>query len=196
MTLRISAGRGLPASLRASLLLASLTALVACGGPDGSAQPSAHASARGGVFSPEPASSGVPARSAALGSIGGQDLEVTAFSVDEALAAEGGDAIGAMLDDLGVSPGDVELSVAVAPGGDPAISDWSLPGVSASEILAAWAAAAPGSWRDDDLHGTPALVGNGPDGTRAWALALEGRFVYVRTDDRDTAAEVAAALGS
>lgn len=171
-------------------------ALVACGGPEGSSQPSADASARGGVFTTEPASSGVPARSAALGSIGGQDLQVTAFSVDEALAAEGGDAIGAMLDDLDVSPHDVELSVAVAPGGDPAISDWSLPGSSAADILASWAAVAPGSWSDDNLDGTPALVGNGPDGTRAWAFALDDRFVYVRTDDRDTAAEVAAALGS
>ena len=116
--------------------------------------------------------------------------------MDEALAAEGGDAIGAMLDDLDVSPHDVELRVAVAPGGDPAISDWSLPGSSAADILASWAAAAPGSWSDDNLDGTPALVGNGPDGTRAWAFALDARFVYVRTDDRDRAAEVAAALGS
>jgi hypothetical protein len=62
--------------------------------------------------------------------------------------------------------------------------------------LASWAAVAPGSWSDDNLDGTPALVGNGPDGTRAWAFALDDRFVYVRTDDRDTAADVAAALGS
>jgi hypothetical protein len=171
-------------------------AAVGCSGPDGSGQPSAEASARGVAFTPAPASSGVPARSAALGSIGGEELEVTAYSVDEALAAEGGEAVGAMLDDLGISADDVELSLAVAPGGDPAISDWLLPGASASEILAAWEQAAPGSWTTDELEGAPALVGNGPDGTRAWAFSRDDRFVYVRTDDRHAAEEVAAALGS
>lgn len=121
---------------------------------------------------------------------------MTAYSVDEALAAEGGDAIGAMLGDLAISADGVELSLAVAPGGDPAISDWLLPGASASDILEAWAQAAPGSWTTDELDGTPALAGAARDGSRAWAFALDGRFVYVRTDDRHTAEEVAAALGS
>ena len=154
-------------------------------------------SSAGGVgFTPGPAASGVPPRSAALGSIGGDELEVTAFSVDEALAAEGGDAIGAMLHDLDIPADDVELSVAVAPGGDPAISDWLLPGASSAEILDAWQAAAPGDWRSDELDGTAALVGTGPDGTRAWAFARDDRFIYVRTDDRDIAEEVASAVGA
>jgi hypothetical protein len=129
-----------------------------------------------------------------LSHIGGEDLEVVAFPVDEALAAHGGDAIAAMLADLSVASQDVELSVAVAPGGDPAISDWLLPGASAADILAAWQAAAPGEWHATTLDGVPALTGGGPDGTRAWAFAADERFVYVRTETEETAAEVAAAI--
>lgn len=198
MTLRVAAGRGLRASLRLSVLLGLAGVVVACAGPDGSTPPAAEvaASPGGRAFTPGPVASGVPPRSAALGSIGGQELEVTAFSVDEALAAEGGDAIGVMLDDLGIAADDVELSLAVAPGGDPAISDWLLPGATSADILNAWQSAAPGGWRSDDMNGAPALVGEGPDGTRAWAFARDERFVYVRTDDRHTAEEVAAAVGS
>ena len=195
----LSAERGLRASLRSSLLIGLVAlAAVACGGPTGSTSAAApSASARGGVFTPEPgvsAAAGVPERSAALTRIGGVDLEVVDFSVEEALGAEGGDTVSAMLADLGIVAGDVELSVAVAPGGDPAISDWLLPGVSADDILGAWKAAAPGEWGSATLDGLAALEGSGPDGTRAWAFALDERFVYVRTEEKSIATEVAAAI--
>ncbi len=197
--LTVSAKRGLRAPLHVTLLC---LVLAACGAPSGSTSPAGPvtqaATPGGAVVTPVPGSSAepdVPERSSGLTDVGGQQLVVTAFSVDEALSAEGGEPLAAMLDDLGVAPGDVQLSLAVAPGGDPAISDWFLPGASASDILAAWEAAAPGAWTPTSLGGVAALEGSGPDGAHAWALAVDERFVYVRTDDASLAGEVAAIIG-
>jgi hypothetical protein len=124
------------------------------------------------------------------------DLEVADFEVADALSAEGGAAVASMLQSLAITPADVELTLAVAPGGDPTISDWHLPGGSASEILDAWADSAPGTWSSTTLAGVPALSGRGLDGSSAWAVATDGRFVYIRTDDADIAEEAAAVIGS
>jgi len=182
-------------TLAATLALGLL--LVACGGPEGSG--SAPASASDAASSPGGEVTGglsVPTRSADLTEIGGVELTVVDYSVDDALAAEGGDAIGDMLADLGVSPSDVELSLAVAPGGDPTISDWHIPDTSAEALLEAWEAAAPGAWEADDLAGVSALEGSGVDGSNAWVVASPDRLLYVRTDDRATAEEVADRIGS
>ena len=189
--------RGLRAPLRflrIGLALAFSLALVACGGPDGSDASNgnnANASA-GGATSSGSASNG---GGGDLARLGGQDLEVASYPVVDALAAEGGAAIASMLDSLDIDPADVDLTLAVAPGGDPTVSDWRLPGAPAEAILEAWAAAGPGNWSSTTLSGQPALAGNGPDGSSAWALAVDGRFLYVRTDDVDIAEEVAASLG-
>ena len=179
----------------ASVALALALLLAACSSPEGSASPAAAssqdvASTPGGAVIGDPSAS-VPPRSADLTEIGGVELTVVEYSVDDALAAEGGDAISGMLDDLGVEPSDVELSLAVAPGGDPTISDWHIPDASAESILAAWGASAPGDWEADDLAGVPALEGSGVDGSTAWVVAAPNRLLYVRTDDRATAEEVA-----
>ena len=179
----------------ATLALALL--LVACGGPEGSASPTTSApdvaSSPGGEVT---GGSSVPTRSADLTEIGGVELTVVDYSVDDALAAEGGDAIRDLLDDLGIASSDVELSLAVAPGGDPTISDWHIPNASAEALLEAWEAAAPGAWEADDLAGVPALEGSGVDGSNAWVVASPDRLVYVRTDDRATAEEVADRIGN
>lgn len=185
--------RGLRAPLRflrIGLAFALSLALVACGGPDGSDAPD-------GSVTVDPSAGGSDAEGGAgeLTRLGGEDLEVASYPVADALAAEGGAAIGSMLDALGIDPAEVDLTLAVAPGGDPTVSDWRLPGASAQAILDAWAAAAPGGWSSTTLSGRPALAGNGPDGSSAWAVAVDGRFLYVRTDDVDIAEEVAASLG-
>lgn len=204
--------RGLRASLPpmicAVLTLALL--LVACGGPDGSAGPqdpttagqSAGARSSPGARSSAGEVGSTPAsdRSAGgeggdLARLGGADLEVAPYPVADALAAEGGDAIGSMLRALRVEPANVELTLAVAPGGDPTISDWRLPGASGEAILEAWAASGPGTWSSSTLAGLPALAGDGPDGSSAWAVAIDGRFVYIRTDDLAIAEEAAAVVG-
>ena len=177
--------------------LALALPLVACGGPEGSASPTT--SPPDSPSSPGGAVTGggsVPTRSADLTEIGGVELTVVDYSVDDALAAEGGDAIGNMLGDLGVEPSDVELSLAVAPGGDPTISDWHIPDTSAEAILEAWGASAPGDWESDDLAGVPALAGSGVDESSAWVIASQDRLLYVRTDDRATAEEVADLIGN
>ena len=173
--------------------------LAACGGAEGSASPLASsspdgASSPGGAVISEPSAS-VPPRSADLTDIGGVELIVVDYSVDDALAAEGGDAVRAMLDDLGIETSAVELSLAVAPGGDPTISDWHVQGASADTILDAWEASAPGVWEADTLSGIPALAGSGVDGSSAWVVASPDRLLYVRTDDRSMAEEVAERIG-
>jgi hypothetical protein len=181
----------------AVLLAVSGAALVGCGGPDGPtpigspAGAASSAEASGG----EGGASGAGAEAQELAHIGGEDLEVVAYPVGDALEAEGGDSIQTMLDELGIDPAAVSLVLAVAPGGDPAISSWELPGVDAAAILDAWEASAPGRWEPETIGDSPALVGEGVDGDRAWALAVDGRFVYVHTDEADIAEEVAAAIG-
>jgi hypothetical protein len=195
---RFAAGqRGLRVPLpRVSGLVLSLALAVACSGPSGSrATPPLSALGSTGTATPGSAASGSESQPASdLSRIGGRQLEVVSYSVPDSLAVEGGGPIGAMIEGLQVDPSHVELSLAVAPGGDPTISDWRLPGASASAILGAWMDAAPGAWRSDALAGLPAFTGDGPDGSAAWAFALEERFVYVRTDDRALAEQVAAAL--
>ena len=187
--------RGLRAPLRflrIGLAFALSLALVACGGPDGSDAPN-------DPNAPDQTAGGSDAQGGAgagdLTRLGGEDLEVASYPVVDALAAEGGAAIASMLDSLDLDPAEVDLTLAVAPGGDPTVSDWRLPGASAEAILDAWAAAGPGNWSSTTLAGRPALAGSGPDGSSAWAVAAEGRFLYVRTDDVDIAEEAAASLG-
>lgn len=198
--------RGLRAPLHARIYTVAGVAfalallLAACSGPEGSDSPAAAsshevASSPGGAVIGDPSAS-VPPRSADLTEIGGVELTVVDYSVDDALAAEGGDAIGDMLGDLGVEPSDVELSLAVAPGGDPTISDWHIPDTSAEAILEAWEASAPGVWDADSLSGVPALEGSGVDGSNAWVIASQDRLLYVRADDRATAEEVADRIGN
>lgn len=194
--------RGLRASLS---FLSPLTArslalalvLVACGAPDGSRSPAgsadAAASIRGAAFTPAP--SGEDPGSGDLGRPGGQDLEVVTYSVEEALSAEGGEAIGSMLNSLEVDPDAVDLTLAIGAGAELTISDWRLPGASADAILDAWEATGPGNWSPVTLAGLPALTGQGPDGSPAWAIALDGRFVYIRTDDVAIAEDVARNVG-
>ena len=186
--------RGLRAPLRRlsvpfalALALALALGLAACGGPEGSDAPDGNDGTDGAT--PASASDG------GLVGLGDLDLEVASYPVVDALAAEGGAAIASMLESLDIDPADVELTLAVAPGGDPTVSDWRLTGASAEAILDAWAAAAPGAWSSTTLAGRPALSGDGVDGSSAWALAADGRFLYVRTDDSDVAEEVAASIG-
>jgi hypothetical protein len=169
--------------------------MAACGGPDGSEAPNGNDAtdqSAGDATSPGSPSDG---GGGDLARLGDQDLEVASYPVVDALAAEGGAAIRSMLDSLDIDPAEVDLTLAVAPGGDPTVSDWRLTGLSAEAILDAWAAAAPGTWSSTTLSGQPALTGTGVDGSTAWALAADGRFIYVRTDDVDIAEEVAASVG-
>lgn len=204
--------RGLRASPPSPLVALLALLLVACGGPEGSDAPrgattaaasaaSAGANADVGGGADADAGSPAPDRGSAgasvsgeLARLGGVDLEVAPYPVETALAAEGGGAIASMLSSLGLDPADVELTLAVAPGGDPTVSDWRLPGVSADAILEAWAGSAPGTWSPATLDGVPALSGSGPDGSTAWAVAADGRFAYIRTDDHAVAAEAAAII--
>jgi hypothetical protein len=184
-------------------LLALTLLLVACGGPEGSAAPVGSAADQpadtydtaSGDASSAPAVSSSDAEGAGdFSRLGGVNLEVADYRVEEALAAEGGDAVASMLRSLEIDPGEVELRLAVAPGGDPTISDWHLPTGSAAEILEAWAESAPGTWSSTTLAGLPALSGQGLDGSSAWAMATDGRFVYIRTDDPALAIEAAATI--
>ena len=171
--------------------------LAACGGPDGSRSPAGSADAAasivGATFKPAP--SREDPGSGDLGRPGGQDLEVVTYSVEEALSAEGGEAIGSMLNSLEVDRDAVDLTLAIGAGGEPTISDWRLPGASADAILDAWEEAGPGNWSSVTLAGLPALSGEGPDGSVAWAIAVDGRFVYIRTDDLAIAEDVARVVG-
>lgn len=193
--------RGLRASLSCTSPLTTLSLvlvlLVACGGPDGSRLPagSADAAASVGGAAGTPGPSREDPGSGDLGRPGGQDLEVVSYSVDEALSAEGGEAIGSMLSSLDVDRDAVDLTLAIGAGGEPTISDWRLPGASADAILDAWEEAGPGNWSSETLAGLPALTGEGPDGSTAWAIAVDGRFVYIRTDDLAIAEDVARVVG-
>ncbi len=187
-------------SVLSGILVVALL-IVGCGGPDGSGGPSGAAptdfnSSADGSAPTASSSSTAGGIGGDLARVGGADLEVASYPVEDALAAEGGDAIDSMLSALEMDPSDVELTLAVAPGGDPTISDWRMPGASADAILEAWGASAPGTWTSSSLDGVPALTGNGPDGSSAWVLAADGRFVYVRSDDQAIADEVARLIGS
>lgn len=196
-----------PSSLTWTLALALL--LVACGGPEGPNGPneppsgshSAFAAAGGTADDPAAPASGSGSDSSPAGRagdlrrLGSQDLETAPYPVEDALAADGGVAVASMLRALGVDPADVDLALAVGAGGDPTISDWHLPGASAEAILAAWRTSAPGSWSSTTLGDAAAMAGEGLDGSSAWAVATDGRFVYIRTEQRALAEEVARIVG-
>lgn len=190
-----------PATAGPALLLAA--ALVACGASDGSTPPESTASAGplaatpGGTVSGSVDPSIDPGTAAGLDRIGGLKLESTAYPIADALAAEGGEELGVMLDQLGLEPEEVELTIFVDAGSSVGISHWALPGADAEEILAAWAAADPsGDWRSASLDGVPSLEGHGPDGSTAWATARDGVFLYVTTADRSLAESAAAAIAA
>ncbi|HEX5591254.1 MAG TPA: hypothetical protein VFX65_13265 [Candidatus Limnocylindrales bacterium] len=110
----------------------------------------------------------------------------------DALGGAGGPQLQAMLEALDLTPAEVTLVMAVDRSGQLDIGRWELPGRDAAAILAAWAAAAGAGWVSATLAEEPALAGRGPDGRRAWAVARDGLFVYVVTDDPDLAAEAIA----
>jgi hypothetical protein len=198
-----AAGWGLRASLRrslrlpgAALLLAA--ALVACGGPEGSSQPSS--AAPGGPDVTTDSGSGdvsasVPAEARGLERVGDLDMQVASYDVPDVLEGEGGAQLSAMLAALGLEPADVGLVIAVDPAGSLAIGRWELPGANAEAILSAWDEASGGDWQSESLAGAPALYGRGPDGGRAWATARDGVFLYIATDEPSLAEAAAEAAG-
>jgi hypothetical protein len=192
-------GRGLRALPR--LLLAAglgLVLLSACSSthPDASA-PSANGASPGqagvtGTERPSQVDGGV-AGAVLPTRIGELELQVGGFSVPESLDGTGGEELRAMLDDLGLTPLDISLVVAVDAARTLAIGRWGLPGRASDSILSAWLGAAGGTWSRTRVGRVDALGGPGPDGSRAWATAADGVFVYVVTDDRSLAEAALAA---
>lgn len=175
------------------------TALVACGGPDGSGSPVDESAVTAG--SPAPVTAGATAVSgssvpapAGLARIGGLDLEAATYEVADVLDAEGGAELGAMLETLDLEPDEVSFVAAVDPGGRLAIGHWELPGRDAGAIMEAWEAVAPAGWRSATLGGESILSGRSADGSLAWALARDGVFLYVVTDDERLVEAAAAAV--
>ena len=186
------AGRGLRASpssvARAPFVLALVLVLgmAACGGSGASGSaPGSGAGDGGGGSEPgsEPGSGAQPAGAVIPDRIGNLKLEVVSYRVPDGLAGPGGEQLATMLRALDLTPAAVSLVIAVDRAGLLAIGRWELPGKEANAILAAWKDAAGTSWRSATLGGEPALAGRGPDGSQAWAVARDGVFVYVVTDD-------------
>ena len=192
-----AAGLGLRAWPRRSLshaggVVAVAIIAVACGGPDGSTPPAGRSA---GATTPPASSSlveGTPSGSLAVERIADLELQVAAHDVPEVLEGEGGEQLAAMLDTLGLEPNDVKLEIAIDPDGSLAIGRWQLPDRDAGEILSAWDEAVAGAWASATLAGEDALSGRGSDGSRAWATARDGVFVYIVTDDRELAEAAAA----
>ena len=184
------AGRGLRASpssvARAPFVLALVLVLgmAACGGSGASGSaPGSGAGDGGGDGLSEPGSGAQPAGAVIPDRIGNLKLEVVSYRVPDGLAGPGGEQLATMLRALDLTPAAVSLVIAVDRAGLLAIGRWELPGKEANAILAAWKDAAGTSWRSATLGGEPALAGRGPDGSQAWAVARDGVFVYVVTDD-------------
>lgn len=194
------AGRGLRASSRSRartiLGLALLVALVVAACGNSNAPSSATRSEAGGA--PSQGSRGPGSGAVAPGGarlpdrVGAIELEAVSYRVPDALGGAGGPQLQAMLEALDLTPAEVTLVMAVDRSGQLDIGRWELPGRDAAAILAAWAAAAGAGWVSATLAEEPALAGRGPDGRRAWAVARDGLFVYVVTDDPDLAAEAIA----
>jgi hypothetical protein len=121
-------------------------------------------------------------------------MRVTSFDVPDVLGGEGGAQLSTMLETLGLEPADVRLVIAVDPAGSLGIGRWELPGADADAILSAWDDASRGDWQSETLAGEPALFGRGPDGSRAWATARDGIFLYIATDDPSLAEAAAEAV--
>jgi hypothetical protein len=173
-----------------------VAALAACGGPDGSDQPSTPADANGSTASGGGTVSGsVPAEAQGLERVGDLDMQVSSYDVPDVLEGERGEQLSAMLDAVGLEPADVRLVIAVDPAGSLAIGRWELPGADAGAILSAWDEASGGDWQSDTLAGEAALHGVGPDGSRAWATARDGVFLYIATDEPSLAEAAAEAAG-
>jgi hypothetical protein len=124
--------------------------------------------------------------------VGDLDLEVVSYRLPDALGGVGGPQLEAMLGSLDLTSADVSVVMAVDRAGRLAIGRWELPGKDAEAILAAWEEAAGSGWQSALLGSEPALAGRGPDGRQAWAVARDGVFVYVVTDDPGLAAEAVA----
>ena len=196
MLLFCTAGLGLRARPRRCLPLAAIAValaatLSACGGPDVSTPPASGAATSADPSTSSPSGTG-PLGDPGVERIAGLELRVASFAVPEALDAEGGAELAAMLDTLGLQASDVLLEVAIDPEGSLSIGRWQVPGAGADAILAAWEEAVDG-WTTTTLAGRDALMGRGVDGGRAWATASDGLFVYIVTDDRDLAEAAAAA---
>ena len=178
--------RALPRHLAAA---AVIVCLAGCGGnssASSTAQPGA-ASPDGSNVAGQPSTlDGGVAGAALPSSVDGVELQVAAIAVPDALDGLGGPELRAMLDALDLQPSDVSLVVAVDRGDRLAIGRWSLPDRSADAILEAWADAAGDGWARLEIGGG-ALAGAGPDGSRAWATAHDGVFVYVVSDERSLA---------
>jgi len=187
--------RGSPrASAIAALALVVVLGVAACGdsGSAGSApRPGAgDGSAAGSVGSAsdstDPAGALLPDR------VGDVELEVVSYRVPDALDGVGGPQLATMLGTLDLTPADVSFVMAVDRAGLLDIGRWELPGKDADAILVAWKEAVGTGWRSAPLGGEPALAGRGPDGRQAWAVARDGVFVYVVTDDPRLAEEAVA----
>jgi hypothetical protein len=180
--------------------------LAACGGSGGSgAAPGSgpadragggSAAAGGGSAAPgggsEPGSAVDPARALLPDRIGTVELEAVTYRLPDALDDAGGPQLAAMLGALGLTLADVTLVIAVDRAGLLAIGRWELPGKEAGAILAAWKSAAGPGWQPATLAGEPAIAGRGPDGKQAWAVARDGVFVYVVTEEPQLAEEAVA----
>ncbi|MGH2416850.1 MAG: hypothetical protein ACRDFY_00815 [Candidatus Limnocylindria bacterium] len=187
-----AAGLGLRARPRRSLFVAAgalglAVIAMACGGPAGSTPPADGSTPASGSLV-----EGSPTGSLAVERIADLDLQVAAYDVPTVLEGEGGELLAAMLATLGLEPNDVELEIAIDPDGSLAIGRWRLPERRADEILSAWDEAVDGAWATATLAGEDALSGRGSDGSRAWATARDGVFVYIVTDDRELAEAAAA----
>jgi len=177
------------------LVLVLVLGLAACGGSGASGSaPGSGAGDGGGGLGPgsEPGSGAQPAGAVIPDRIGNLELEVVSYRVPDGLAGPGGEQLATMLRALDLTPAAVSLVIAVDRAGLLAIGRWELPGKEADAILAAWKDAAGTGWRSATLGGEPALAGRGPDGSQAWAVARDGVFVYVVTDDPPLAEEAVA----
>lgn len=176
--------RGLPACALALVLV-----VAACGGSGASGAGPGSAAESGGSESgsQDPALELLPDR------IGGVELEVIEYPVPDALDVVGGPQVSNMLATLGLTTADVTLVMAVDRASLLAIGRWGLPDKDAGAILAAWKGAVGAGWTPATLGGEPALAGRGPDGRQAWAVAREGTFVYIVTDDPSLAEQAVSA---
>ncbi len=192
-------GRGLLALPRATFVALSVAAamlLTACGQPHasrrdspptpmvGTAQGGSSFEASGPSGSGE--TNGLGAGVVLPTRIGGVDLTVTTYDGPAEFEGSGADEFRAMLEELGVESRDVSLVMAVDGSGALAIGRWAIPGRNADTILSAWLAATSG-WVVVPLDQLPAATGTGPDGSRGWAAARDGVFIYVVAQDRSLA---------